>query len=281
MWKKPGMFLGLMLWVLSGGLVAAEGSRYFLYLSDQRVVTVELLDPAMAILNFINLGDSFEAVRAYELVLVDAEGRTGRGHLIVREDPPSPREVYQVSGLIKPHSFLGYNIAGRYHFATPPDRCYLKVGGRILELEPLTGEQFDQLASMVTELDLKAANSAAMVRDIGFTRGYGVLHKASDIDARLRGYFPDSEVIPTVLAEGSEPKLPSAAAHLKDPVVVVVSVMISPWGGVYDLEVVEGVDEMLDQMALDVVRNSWRFLPAISKGEIVTSELTLNVRFRR
>ena len=281
MWKKPGMFLGLLVWALSAGSVAAEGSRYFLYLSDQRVVTVELLDPAMAILNFINLGDSFEAVRAYELVLVDAEGRTGQGHLIVREDPPSPREVYQVSGLIKPHSFLGYNIAGRYHFPTPPDRCYLKVGGRILELEPLTEEQFDQLASMVTELDLKAVNSAAMVRDIGFTRGYGILHKASDIDARLRGYFPDSEVIPTVLAEGSEPILPSAAAHLEDPVVVVVSVMISPWGGVYDLEVVEGVDEMLDQMALDTVRNSWRFLPAISKGEIVTSELTLNVRFRR
>jgi hypothetical protein len=34
-------------------------------------------------------------------------------------------------------------------------------------------------------------------------------------------------------------------------------------------------------MALDTVRNTWRFLPAISKGEIVSSELTLNVRFRR
>ena len=281
MWKRPGMFLGLMVWVLAGGSIAAEGSRYFLYLSDQRVVTVELLDPAMAILNFINLGDSFEAVRAYELVLVDGEGRTGRGHLIVREDPPSPREVYQVSGLIKPRSFLGYNIAGRYQFATPPETCYLKVGGRILELEPLNEEQFDQLASMVSELDLEAANSAAMVRDVGFNRGYGVLHKASEVDARLRGYFPDEEVIPTVLVEGSEPQLPSDASHLKDPVVVVVSISVSPWGGVFDLEVVEGVDEKLDQMALDTVRNSWRFLPAISKGEIVGSELTLNVRFRR
>ena len=281
MWKRPGMFLGLMVWVLAGGSIAAEGSRYFLYLSDQRVVTVELLDPAMAILNFINLGDSFEAVRAYELVLADGEGRTGRGHLIVREDPPSPREVYQVSGLIKPRSFLGYNIAGRYQFATPPEKCYLKVGGRILELEPLNEEQFDQLASMVSELDLEAANSAAMVRDVGFSRGYGVLHKASEVDARLRGYFPDEEVIPTVLVEGSEPQLPSDASHLEDPVVVVVSVSVSPWGGVFDLEVVEGVDEKLDQMALDTVRNSWRFLPAISKGEIVGSELTLNVRFRR
>ncbi len=281
MWKRPGMFLGLMVWALAGGSIAAEGSRYFLYLSDQRVVTVELLDPGMAILNFINLGDSFEAVRAHELVLVDAGGRTGRGHLIVREDPPSPREAYQVSGLIKPRSFLGYNIAGRYQFATPPEECYLKVGGRILELEPLNEEQFDQLASMVSELDLEAANSAAMVRDVGFNRGYGVLHKASEVGARLRGYFPDSEVIPTVLAEGSEPQLPSHAAHLKDPVVVVVSIMVSPWGGVYDLEVVEGIDEKLDQMALDTIRNSWRFLPAISKGEIVASELTLNVRFRR
>ena len=235
----------------------------------------------MAILNFINLGDSFEAVRAYELVLADGEGRTGRGHLIVREDPPSPREVYQVSGLIKPRSFLGYNIAGRYQFATPPEKCYLKVGGRILELEPLNEEQFDQLASMVSELDLEAANSAAMVRDVGFSRGYGVLHKASEVDARLRGYFPDDEVIPTVLVEGSEPQLPSDASHLKDPVVVVVSISVSPWGGVFDLEVVESVDEKLDQMALDTVRNSWRFLPAISKGEIVGSELTLNVRFRR
>ena len=49
----------------------------------------------------------------------------------------------------------------------------------------------------------------------------------------------------------------------------------------FDLEVVESVNEELDQMALDTVRNSWRFLPAISKGEIVSSELTLNVRFRR
>ena len=281
MLQRRKVVLGLMIWALAGGSVAGEGSRYFLYLSDQRIVTVELLDPAMAILNFINLGDSFEAVRAYELVLVDGEGRTGQGHLIVREDPPSPREVYQVSGLVKPQSFLGYNIAGRYDFAAPPEECYLKVGGRILELEPLTGEQFDQLASMVSELDLKAANSAAMVRDVGFTRGYGVLHRAAEIDARLRGYFPDDEVIPTIMVEGSEPKLPSNAAHLTDPVVVVVSVTVSPWGGVFDLEVVESVNEELDQMALDTVRNSWRFLPAISKGEIVSSELTLNVRFRR
>ena len=281
MWKRSGSILGLMVWALAGGSYATEESPYFLYLSDQRVVTVEVLDAGMAILNFINLGDSFDAVRAHELVLVDGEGRTGRGHLIVREDPPSPREVYQVSGLIKPNSFLGYNIAGQYRFKTAPEECYLKVGGRILELEPLTEEQFDQLASMVSEVDLKSVNPVAMMEEVGFSRGYGDLHKASEVDARLRGYFPDSEVIPTVLVEGSEPQLPSYAAHLKDPVVVVVSVSVSPWGGVFDLEVVESVDEKLDQMALDTVRNSWRFLPAISKGEIVGSELTLNVRFRR
>ena len=46
-------------------------------------------------------------------------------------------------------------------------------------------------------------------------------------------------------------------------------------------EVETGIDAKLDSIALEVVRNSWDFLPAISEGEAVAAELVLRVVFRR
>ena len=264
-----------------GLCLSSSGPKHFLYLSDQRVVTVELLDEQMVILNFINLGDNFEFFRAHELVLVDSGGHLGKGHLIVLEDPVDPEEIYQVGDLVKPRTFLGHNIAGYYRFETGLAKCYLKLGGRILGLEPLTMEAFEQVASMVSEIDLESDNPTKMIQNIGFTRGYGDLYTGSDIGPLLGSYFPDEEVTQTLLLENPKPQLPEYAANLSEPVVIVVSATISRTGGIFDLKIVEGIDKQLDSLALDSVQNSWRFLPAISKGKIVVSELILNVLFQK
>ena len=260
-----------------------QGFRHYLFLSDQRIVTVELIGAGEAILNYINLSQEFEVVQAPFLVLFDSEGRIYRGHLIQVENPSVPEERYQVSDLIGPGKLGGYTIVGDYRFRSPPRRAYFRVGSAILELEPLSEKAFEQLAERVGELDLSpGAGGVPRVRAAGFQRGYGVLHRAgSEEAAQWENYFPDLEALQPVLLANPLPRRPASAAHLPDPIVVRIRALITRAGGVRDLRVSQGVNEKLDEIALETVRNRWKLLPAISKGEVADSQLTLKVFFQR
>ncbi len=263
-------------------LAQSEGALYHLYLSDARIVTIEITDGQTVILNYINLGDTFDAVQPPWLVVVDSAGTPHRGHLIEVENSSYEAGRYKAFDLIKPNSFAGYTILGNFRFKGPPKTAYLKVGGRILELQPISSDDFDLVAARIGGLDLGLENSKAAVMQAGFESGFGSMYRAGSAESRpLESFFPDEDVVPTVLLVSPAPRLPSSEADRPDPVVVVMSVTVSPAGGLYDLEVKEGINEVLDELAVETVRNSWVFLPAISKKKVVESSLTLNVAFRR
>ena len=263
-------------------LVSGQGSRYYLFLSDQRIVTVELISSEQAILNYINLSEGYEVVQAPLLVLLDSEGNRYRGHLIKVEEPSDPDQRFKVTDPIAPGDFRGYDILGDYRFRSPPEKAYFRVGSAILQLEPLTQVDFERIAAGIAEVDLSDAGGARRVRAAGFDRGYGVLYRAgTEQAAAWEEYFPDLEGLQPILVATPLPRLPPSSAHLPDPVVVSVSAIITRAGGVRDVSVVEGINRIVDQSAVDAIRNRWRFLPAISKGEVAESELTLKVFFRR
>jgi len=88
-------------------------------------------------------------------------------------------------------------------------------------------------------------------------------------------------VIAHVPLANPSPRLPTSEAARSDPVMVRVKAAVSRHGGLHNVQVVEGINDRLDQIAVETVRNSWVFLPAISNNEIVDSQVTLNILFKR
>lgn len=259
-----------------------EGFRHFFFLSDQRIVTVELINPQKAILNYINLGDTYEFLEAPSLLILDSEGHFYHGHVLEVEDPVDPSQRFKVSELIQPHVYLGYNILGSYRLQGPTEKVYFKVGSRILELEAVFERDFEFIAGRVGKLNLEIESGKQMVLQAGFREGHGIIHRTGTEEfVDIEDEFPDLALTPPVLLAEPRPLLPSSRSHLPDPVVVTLKGMVMRSGGFTDPQVIEGIDPELDQRAVATVKNSWSFLPAISKGNLVNTELTINVVFRR
>ena len=279
------IFLTVMIYLAASCFAAgqtASGTRQFFFLSDQRIITVELINEQKSILNYINLGDSFEIIQAPQLLILDAEGHPYHGHLIEVEDPTDPSERFKVTELIQPDRYVGYNIWGNYRFQAPPEKVFLKVGSRIVELELVSKSDFNLLASKIGNLDLAMENGKQMVLTAGFRQGYGTIYGSGAAEVQqIENHFPDLELLAPVLLEGAQPTLPASFAHLPDPVVVELSGRVSRSGALSDIEVVHGVAPRLDQLARETAQNTWMFLPAISKGKIADIQLTFNVVFRR
>ncbi len=279
------IFLTVMIYLAASCFAAgqaASGTRHFFFLSDQRIITVELINEQKSILNYINLGDSFEIIQAPELLILDAEGRPYHGHVIEVEDPSHPGDRFKVMELVQPDRYVGYNIWGNYHFQSPPEKVFLKVGSRIVELEPVSKSDFNLLASTIGNLDLAMENGKQMVLAAGFRQGYGTIHGSGAVEVeQIEMHFPDLEVVAPVFLEGAQPALPSSFAHLPDPVVVELSGRVSRSGALSDIEVVHGIAARLDQLARETAQNTWTFLPAISKGKVADIQLTFNVVFRK
>jgi len=261
---------------------AASGTRHYFFLSDQRIITVELINEQKSILNYINLGDSFEIIQAPGLLILDAEGRPYHGHVFEVEDAAHPSDRFKVTELVQPDRFVGYNIWGNYRFQAAPEKVFLKVGSRIVELEPVSKSDFNLLASKIGNLDLAMENGKQMVLMAGFRQGYGTIYGSGAAEVQqIEIHFPDLEIVAPVHLQGAQPELPSSFAHLPDPVVVELSARVSRSGALSDIEVVNGIAPRLDQLARETARNTWRFLPAISKGKVADIQLTFNVVFRR
>lgn len=261
--------------------VRAESVQY-VYLSDHRIITLEIVDSNNLILNYINLGDSFEMLQAPMVALVDSSGRHYNGHLISLDETNDPSFPYQISTLLKPGEFEGYLIVGDFRAKSPIERSFLQISGRILELEPLSADEFELLAARIGQLDLAAEDRKLAIERAGFSRGFGDIVFAGTNEARaVENFFSTNNVIAPVILASPAPRLPTSEATRPDPIVVRIKTTVSRHGGLRDVQVVEGINAKLDEIALETVRNSWVFLPAISNNEIVESQLTLNITFKR
>ncbi|HSR53702.1 MAG TPA: hypothetical protein VLV83_22985 [Acidobacteriota bacterium] len=280
------MMKSKLLWMLLTSLLtstllqAQPGKLHYFYLSDQRIVTVELIDAESLILNYINLSDSIAFVKAPWVVVADAQNQTYRGHLILNEDPLSPFEKYEVTELINPGEFKGYTIVGNLDFQAPPVKCFFRDGGQILELEPLTADEFDLVANRIGDLNLEMADRKAMIQQAGFYQGHGELHRSSEETFDdLSKLFVDLELLAPMLIHSPRPMLPEEDEDLKKPVIVTLECDVARSGGMFNLKVKRGVKKRIDDLAVEYVQNTWRILPAIANAKIADAKTTLNVVF--
>ena len=259
-----------------------SGTRQYMYLSDQRILTLEVANSEKAILNYINLGQAYDLIEATNVVLVDELGGSYRGHVIAIEPVTDPTERYKVSELLAPKKFEGFTILGDFRMEAPAKTAYFKTGGRILELEALTAEDFEKAAELVAGIDLTTDDPKFALQRAGFTRGYGKIFFAGTPNAdNLEKYFAQADVLAPIPVYRPAPKLPTKFADLPDPVFVELKLLVSKSGGLYQFEVTRSPNPTVGELAMETVKNSWRFLPAISKGQVADASLTLRVTFQR
>ncbi|GAB4248563.1 MAG: hypothetical protein Kow00109_24680 [Acidobacteriota bacterium] len=259
---------------------AAAAARHFFYLSDHRIATVELVDETSLLLNYINLDDSYELLRAPDLVLVDRRGQVFRGHLFEFEQPPKPEERFRVTQLVRPGEFQGLLVRGKLT-VSGVEKVLLRLGSRLLQLEPQDPREFEVVASRVANIDLAEKDRKLALQLAGFRRGYGEMRYSGDPDgAEWLPYFTEEETLPPIPVATPSPRLPSSARELPQPVVVQVRAFVTKAGGIQGVEVVQGVEPRLDRIAVQTVENSWVFLPAVAGNEVANAELKLNVVFQ-
>ncbi len=259
-----------------------SGTRQYMYLSDQRILTLEIANSEKVILNYINLGQAYDLIEATSVVLLDELGGSYRGHVIGIEPVTDPTERYEVSELLAPKKFEGFTILGDFRMDAPAKTAYFKTGGRILELEALTAEDFEKAAELVAGIDLTTDDPKFALQRAGFTRGYGKIFFAGTPNAdNLEKYFAQVDVLAPIPVYRPAPKLPTKFADLPDPVFVELKLLVSKSGGLYQFEVTKSPNPTVGELAMETVKNSWRFLPAISKGQVADASLTLRVTFQR
>ncbi len=259
-----------------------SGTRQYMYLSDQRILTLEIANSEKVILNYINLGQAYDLIEAASVVLLDELGGSYRGHVIAIEPVTDPAERYKASELLSPKKFEGFTILGDFRMDAPAKTAYFKTGGRILELEALTAEDFEKAAELIAGIDLTTDDPKFALQRAGFRRGYGKIFFAGTPNAdNLEKYFAQADVLAPIPVYRPAPRLPSKFADLPDPVFVELKLLVSKAGGLYQFEVTRSPNPALGELAMETVKNSWRFLPAISKGQVADASLTLRVTFQR
>ena len=163
------LLLLMLLWATSiSAHSSGKGSEHFLYLSDQRIVTVELLDATTLILNYINLSDNFALIESTNILVMDAEGQTYRSHLIQMDKRDEDGRIFRVADLVEPRQYRGYDVLGPFNYKASPKLVYLRLGALILELSPLNAKQFESVSERVSRLDISLSDSSLAVLDAGF-----------------------------------------------------------------------------------------------------------------
>ena len=264
------------------GKTPQEGYHHFLYVSDQRVVALEILDEGEAILNYINLGSNFQLLESNNLLIIDSTGQSYRSHLFKGDETDEKGQNFQVTELIAPKDYMGYSVLGNFRFLSFATSAYLRVGSRVLELEPQDPETFERFSNLIGKISLKTEDTTLSLYDAGFKHGLGRLLSIGSSEATpVASLLGKKEVVPPVVYKSPSPRLIPKFYHLPDPVVIGVRLQLTSMGGIKNPSIEEGLSSDLDQIAIEVVKNSWVFLPAVSRGRTTGSEIVVRVKFER
>lgn len=274
----------LLLVTFAGSAVTGYGQpgSGYLYLSDQRIVTLEVVNDNSAVINYLNLGEAYSVFIPSNLIIFGNQGQWKRAQVIKNENLADTESRFFASSLIKPGKVYGVEVLGDLGLEGQVEGACLRIEGRILVFEHLNKRDFEVALARISNIDLDRKNRKSALQRAGFHRGFGrMIFEGTEASEKYEVYFMEDPVFGPVALADPKPLLPSAFRHLPDPIVVRIACFISKFGGLKETEVLEGVDPILDELALETVRASWQFLPAVQGNEVAETEVKLNVVFRR
>ena len=247
---------------------------YFAYISDKRIITVEPTSTQELILNVINLSDEVLVVRAYDVV-VQSDSTKGVGQ-VYRKEGKGSADSYFATQLLKPREFAGLTVVGR--LVPAPDKVVFRSGSRFFFLQKLAKRDFDTLERQISEIDLKVESAEKALKEVGIFQGYGRLVEYPEGETEeLEQLLPKpGDPLPPRVLEKKEPKSFAAAPAGTE---VQIKGLVSGRGELLDASVLTAPNPEAGERALAVVRNSWKFVPAVQDGEVVSATVTLKVIF--
>jgi Gram-negative bacterial TonB protein C-terminal len=254
----------------------------FLYLSDQRIVTLEVVTDHSAVINYLNLAESYSMFIPSNLIIFGNQENWKRAQVIKNDDISDSDNRFFASSLINPGKVYGVEVMGDMKLEGEVEGACLRIEGRILIFEHLNKRDFEVALARISNIDLDRRNRKTALKRAGFNRGFGrMVFEGTKDSVKYEEYFMEDPVFGPVAVVDPKPLLPSAFRSLPDPVVVRVAGFISRYGGLKKTSVLEGINPILDEQALETVRASWQFLPAVQSNEVAEAEVKLNVVFRR
>ncbi len=280
--KIPGIIF-LLLSLNAPNIWAENGARSFAFVNSNYIITAETAGEHSFVVNFINLTDFVIVVQPNEFIYKGASGRFYIGQVFDLEhtDVRGETHRYSASILLKSRSFIGLTIIGAFHEQDLIQEVSVRIGAKRYYLQPMEKMDFERLAVKIKDLDLdtfsgSAAIEAAEISERGIVKS---TDGTSEWDRDWEGLMISDGVNPPKIIE--RPTIAPTAESIRSETYgkVRLSGIINKSGGIEELRVIKGLGKGLDQRALDGVLNSWVFLPATKNGEVVETEIKIDVEF--
>jgi TonB family protein len=275
--------IALILFAILPCVAAQANSGTFAFVNTHYIITAEVASEHSFVVNFINLSDFVIVIQPNEFIYKGASGRFYIGQVYERgiKDLKGEAQKYSASVLLKGHSFTGLTIVGSFHEQDDIVELSVRIGAKRFYLQPMEKVLFEQLAAKIGEFDLTNPSAAAALSDANISEMGNVKSTdgTSEWDRDWQGLLTQDGVNPPKIIERPEISPTPEARKARTSGKVRLSAIINKSGGIQDLKVMKGLGKGLDQRALDGVKNSWVFLPATKNGEVLETQIPLEVEF--
>jgi TonB family protein len=274
---------GLLAVCLFIPVLAKAGPNAFAYVNKNYIITAEVAEEHTFVVNFINLSDYVLVIQPSEFIYRGSSGRYYIGQAFEKQhkDLGGEEQRYSASILLKGHTFAGLNIAGAFHEQEQINELSIRIGSRRFYLQPLDKAVFDQLAKKIGSLDLENTDSVSMLEaaNISELGNSKVTDGSPEWDLDWQGLITEGNVNPPKILKhpNISPTVEAVKTHTYGK--VKLSGIINKNGNIQDLKVLRGLGRGLDERAIEGVKNSWVFLPATKNGEVVDTQIPIEVEF--
>jgi TonB family protein len=252
----------------------------FAYVDSRTVVTAEFSTSKRATVNIFNLTDYVVAFKAQDLWVIGEDNVLGMGQVFVSEEDKASEEPYTATVFLKPWSFQGAELLGIYPKVESIAQVILVLGGKRLYLAKSAPGEFEELAARIEALDMKKRDGMQMLQLASITPRGRIRYptgEQDELDQSVRKILGPEEINPPRVLERKPiqptPEAEKAGIYGR----IRISIALSRFGEIKDAKVVRGLGYGLDERAIAVVKNSWKFLPATKNSELVDVTMTIEV----
>jgi hypothetical protein len=264
-------------------VLAKAGPNAFAYVSKNYIITAEIGGEHSFVTNFINLSDYVLVVQPCEFIYRGTSGRYYIGQVFERDhkDLRGEEQRYTASVLLKSHSFTGLNIVGAFHEQDQIEEISLRIGAKRYYMQPVEKIAFEQLVKKIGNLDLEEPDISSMMTAVNISEMGSVKRTdgTAEWDRDWQGLLTEDGINPPKILK--RPTISTTPEAIKSHTYgkVKLSGIINKNGGIQYLKTVRGLGKDLDERAIEGVKNSWVFLPATKNGEVVETEIPIEIEF--